>query len=161
MRMTRSGTHRSKNAPALTGRQRLGNIPVREVMGLRHYPLSRISRKEMTSNPFPTVLRVEVQDTALRALCNCLEKNWDNILEAKDGKETLLIAERHPAIIHALATDFALASKNGRELDQQGLPPLVPIPRNPFCSKRFLHTIKEIRGNRRPLVSEYDGLFRG
>jgi CheY-like chemotaxis protein len=76
---------------------------------------------EMPTKPICTVLLVDDHEIVLRALHNYLEKRGDNMLEARDGEEALLIAECYP-MIHVLVTDLVMARVNGRELIRRLLP---------------------------------------
>jgi two-component system, cell cycle sensor histidine kinase and response regulator CckA len=126
---------------------------------------------ETTVKPIHTILLVDDHEMVLRALHNYLEKKGYNLIEARNGKDALLIAECFPGTIHVLVTDLVMAPMNGRELvrcllphrpemqvimmsgfpdelmAQQGLTPLVPILRKPFLPKKLLKSIEEVLAN--------------
>ena len=118
--------------------------------------------------PIVTILLVDDHEAVLRALHNYLEKKGYNLLEARDGSEALLIAERYPATIHVLVTDLVMQPMNGLELvrrlaplrpemqlimmsgfpdeimAQQGLSPLVPVLQKPFLPQLLLKLVEEV-----------------
>jgi PAS domain S-box-containing protein len=66
-----------------------------------------------------TILLVE-DDEGVRSLArDILQAYGYSVLEAPDGNEAMLFAERHPGPIHLLVTDVVLPQMNGRELAER------------------------------------------
>ena len=72
-----------------------------------------------------TVLVVEDQDEVRKLAAAVLKTHGYRVLEARNGGEALLIAERHPGNIHLMLTDVVMPGLTGKELADR-LRPLRP-----------------------------------
>ena len=64
----------------------------------------------------PTVLLVEDEDTVRRSMHSVFEKEGYQLLEAADGEEAEVIAERYGEPIHVLVTDVMMPGMTGPQL---------------------------------------------
>jgi hypothetical protein len=64
----------------------------------------------------PTVLMVEDEDSVRRAMHKLFEEEGYQLLEASDGEEAAIIAERYDEPIHVLVTDVAMPGMTGPQL---------------------------------------------
>jgi two-component system, cell cycle sensor histidine kinase and response regulator CckA len=64
----------------------------------------------------PTVLLVEDEDNVRRTMHNHFEKEGYQLLEASDGEEAEIIAERYGEPIHVLVTDVMMPGMTGPQL---------------------------------------------
>ena len=62
------------------------------------------------------MLVVEDQDEVRKLAVAVLKTNGYKVLEARNGGEALLIAERHPGNIHLMLTDVVMPGLTGKEL---------------------------------------------
>jgi PAS domain S-box-containing protein len=69
-----------------------------------------------------TVLMVEDQEEVRNFAVAALEEQGYRVLEASNGREALLMAERHPDTIALMITDVVMPGMHGRELAQQVAP---------------------------------------
>ena len=126
------------------------------------------------NQPIRTILLMDDHRLVLRALHTYLEKRGYNLLEALNGEEALLLAERFPETIHVLVTDLVMARMNGGELArrlvplrpdmqvimmsgcpdeimaQQELTPQIPMLQKPFQPMRLLLAIEDVLANPQP-----------
>jgi PAS domain S-box-containing protein len=72
-----------------------------------------------------TVLLVEDQPEVRDLAREILEASGYRVLQACDAREAVLMAERHPGVIHLLLTDVIMPRQSGRALAEQ-LRPLRP-----------------------------------
>jgi PAS domain S-box-containing protein len=63
-----------------------------------------------------TVLVVEDEAAVRNVVCRSLRARGYEVIEAKDGEDALLVAERHNAPIHLVVTDVVMPNMNGTEL---------------------------------------------
>jgi two-component system cell cycle sensor histidine kinase/response regulator CckA len=63
-----------------------------------------------------TVLVVEDQDEVRSFVVKALTEHGYRVLQAAEGNQALMLAERHPGAIDVLLTDVVLPGMNGREL---------------------------------------------
>jgi CheY-like chemotaxis protein len=63
-----------------------------------------------------TVLVAEDDDAVRRQVCRILTQFGFQVIEAKDGDDALMAAERHDGQIHLLLTDVIMPVMNGRDL---------------------------------------------
>jgi len=80
-----------------------------------------------------TVLLVEDEDTVRTLAREILGMNGYTVLEARHGREALLISEAHRGPIHLMLTDVVMPEMNGRELADR-LHPLRPGTRVLYMS---------------------------
>jgi len=66
-----------------------------------------------------TILVVEDEDEVRDVVLQALGINGYSVLQARDGREALAIADRQPGPIHLLVTDVVMPHMNGRELAEQ------------------------------------------
>lgn len=66
-----------------------------------------------------TVLLVEDEDGLRELTRECLESRGFVVLEARDGKTALEVAEHHSAAIHLLLTDLVMPGMSGRDVAVQ------------------------------------------
>jgi two-component system cell cycle sensor histidine kinase/response regulator CckA len=72
-----------------------------------------------------TVLVVEDEDAVRELLRKVLDEHGYTVLEARDGRDALLLAERYQQPIHLVVTDVVMPEMGGREL-VAALTPLYP-----------------------------------
>jgi two-component system cell cycle sensor histidine kinase/response regulator CckA len=72
--------------------------------------------KAMALGGSETVLVVEDQDAVRQLAIAILQKYGYHVLQAANGPEAMVVAERYPAIIHLLLTDIIMPFMDGREL---------------------------------------------
>jgi two-component system cell cycle sensor histidine kinase/response regulator CckA len=65
-----------------------------------------------------TIMVVEDETAVRNVLCRSLRNRGYNVLEAKNGEDALLVAERHGAPIHLVLTDVVMPEMGGAELFQ-------------------------------------------
>jgi PAS domain S-box-containing protein len=65
---------------------------------------------------FETVLLVEDEESLRNLALGCLQTCGYKVLEAKDGRDALEVANRHRGTIHLLLTDVIMPGISGREL---------------------------------------------
>jgi len=63
-----------------------------------------------------TILVVEDEVSVRTVICRSLRGRGYNVLEAKNGEDALLVAERHSAPIHLVVTDVVMPEMGGTEL---------------------------------------------
>ena len=63
-----------------------------------------------------TILVVEDEAAVRNVICRSLRGRGYNIIEAKNGEDALLAAERHNAPIHLVVTDVVMPEMGGTEL---------------------------------------------
>ena len=63
-----------------------------------------------------TVLVVEDETAVRNVVCRSLRGRGYNVIEAKNGEDALLVAERHNAPIHLVVTDVVMPEMGGTEL---------------------------------------------
>ncbi|MBI1830918.1 MAG: response regulator [Planctomycetes bacterium] len=63
-----------------------------------------------------TILLVEDEDSVRALARHVLELNGYNVLEAVNGDDAIVLAERHPGPIHLLLSDVVLPTRGGRAL---------------------------------------------
>jgi two-component system cell cycle sensor histidine kinase/response regulator CckA len=63
-----------------------------------------------------TLLVVEDETAVRNVICRSLRGRGYNVLEAKNGEDALLVAERHNAPIHLVVTDVVMPEMGGTEL---------------------------------------------
>ncbi|HEY0303761.1 MAG TPA: PAS domain S-box protein, partial [Longimicrobiales bacterium] len=67
-----------------------------------------------------TTILVAEDETAVRALtCRILRKQGYQVLEARDGREAVEVAEEYAGDIHLLVTDVIMPNVGGRELSEK------------------------------------------
>jgi len=66
-----------------------------------------------------TILLAEDDDSARELIRSILHEYGYRVLEARDGKEALLLSEQHEGPIHLLLTDVVMPVMNGRELAER------------------------------------------
>jgi CheY-like chemotaxis protein len=72
-----------------------------------------------------TILVVEDEDLLRAVVCKFLQKYGYQVLEARHGKEALLICKRYKNRIHLMLTDVVMPQMSGAELAER-LTPLHP-----------------------------------
>jgi CheY-like chemotaxis protein len=66
-----------------------------------------------------TTILVAEDETAVRALtCRILRKHGYHVLEARDGREAVEVAQQYPGSINLLVTDVIMPNVGGRELSE-------------------------------------------
>jgi PAS domain S-box-containing protein len=63
-----------------------------------------------------TILVAEDETAVRHVICRSLRARGYDVLEAKNGEDALLVAERHNAPIHLVVTDVVMPNMNGTEL---------------------------------------------
>jgi two-component system, cell cycle sensor histidine kinase and response regulator CckA len=79
-------------------------------------PLVTTSPLEVTGEANETILVVEDEATVRNVVVRSLRSRGYEVLEAKDGEDALLVAERHNAPVHLVVTDVVMPHMNGTEL---------------------------------------------
>jgi CheY-like chemotaxis protein len=69
-----------------------------------------------------TVLLVEDEEVVREMAREILEESGYRVLEAKHGREALLVAEQHRGPIHLMLSDVVMPQMSGRELAEQLTP---------------------------------------
>jgi PAS domain S-box-containing protein len=80
-----------------------------------------------------TVLVVEDEDAVRELLRKLLDEHGYTVLEARHGRDALLVAERYQQPIHLLVTDVVMPEMGGREL-VEALTPVYPDVRVLYIS---------------------------
>ena len=68
------------------------------------------------------ILLVEDEDIVRGMAAEILEQSGYRVLQAKDGREGLVVADQFPGEIHLLLTDVVMPSMSGRQLAEQLMP---------------------------------------
>jgi CheY-like chemotaxis protein len=66
-----------------------------------------------------TVLLVEDENSVRALMCQVLQKHGYNVIEAREGREALLLCESHEGKINLLLTDVVLDQMSGREIAER------------------------------------------
>ncbi len=74
------------------------------------------AHKENAAGRAETVLVVEDQEEVRSLVMMVLKRQGYRLLEAKNGKQALSVAEHHPGPIHLLLTDLVMPGMNGKDL---------------------------------------------
>ena len=82
-------------------------------------PAAGDERSPDDDEPEATILLAEDEPSLRTLACSILEAARWRVLEARDGREALEIAERYPGMIDLLLTDVVMPELNGPELAQQ------------------------------------------
>ena len=85
-------------------------------------PLEEIEKKvlkEEIPRGNETILLVEDDDDVLKLAVQVLMKQGYRVLDAPQGLDAFLIAEKHQGPIHLLVTDVVMPKVNGRELAER------------------------------------------
>ena len=98
---------------------------VREISGLENCTAG--------GDDTPTVLLVEDEDNVRRVMHMYFEQEGYQLLEARDGEEAQVIAERYEEPIHILVTDVVMPGMSGPQLAER-LAPLRPAMKVLFIS---------------------------
>ena len=69
-----------------------------------------------TSEASETILVVEDETAVRNVICRSLRDRGYEVLEAKNGEDALLVAERHNAPIHLVVTDVVMPEMGGADL---------------------------------------------
>ena len=79
-------------------------------------PLVTTAPLEASGEATETILVVEDETAVRNVMVRSLRSRGYEVLEAKDGEDALLVAERHNAPIHLVVTDVVMPNMNGTEL---------------------------------------------
>ena len=87
---------------------------------IQEVPAARESSADVSpSQGTETILVVEDEDVIRAMICGVLKKSGYTVLEAKNGSEALLIAERHSSGIDLMISDVVMPSMGGGELAER------------------------------------------